>query len=97
MRVSRIGNSLVVRVPASVAATLELREGDDVQVSAIGVKTLGVEREPDVYELLAKLRRLREAQALPEDLPLERLLGLAPSVSTSSAPSSPSAPIQVRR
>jgi hypothetical protein len=67
---------------------LELREGDDVQVSAIGGKQLGVEREPDVYELLAKLRRLREAQALPEGMRLERLLGAEQSY----APSGTSTP-----
>jgi antitoxin MazE len=87
MRVSRIGNSLVVRVPARVVTTLQLREGDDVEVSAIGVRKLGVEREPDVYELLAKLRRLREARAVPEGLPLERLL-LGPAVGAPGAPTS---------
>jgi hypothetical protein len=57
-----------------------------VNVFAIGVKNLGVEREPDMYELLAKLRPLREAHALPAGLPLERLLGLGSSVRASGAP-----------
>jgi len=92
MRVSRMGNSLFVRVPAAVAAALTLKAGDDVQVSAIGAKQLGVEREPDVYELLGKLRRLREAQALPEGLHLERLLGLDQSFGAATGTAQSSTP-----
>lgn len=47
MRVSRLGNSLMVRVPASVVAALRLREGDEVEVLGTADKQLYMTREPE--------------------------------------------------
>ena len=36
MQVSKWGNSLVIRLPASVVETLQLKEGDEVEVHVAG-------------------------------------------------------------
>ena len=36
MRVAKWGNSLAVRLPAAVVETLELKEGDDIEVRIAG-------------------------------------------------------------
>jgi antitoxin MazE len=73
MRVSRFGNSLAVRLPASLVETLELKYGDDVELVPVGDKRLGVARKPDLNEVVAQLRSLREK--LPPDFPFESLVG----------------------
>lgn len=60
MKIAKWGNSLAVRLPASVVETLGLAEGDDVQIVSMGDGVLSVRREPDTEELWARLRALRE-------------------------------------
>jgi len=59
MRVSRLGNSLVVRLPASLVTTLELKPVDEVDMRAAGDKAIAIARAPDPKELLETLRQLR--------------------------------------
>ena len=59
MRVSRLGNSLMVRVPASVVAALHLREGDQVEILGAGEKQLYMAREPDLQGRPTAKRRTR--------------------------------------
>jgi len=59
MRVSRLGNSLVVRLPASIVTTLELKPGDEVDMRAADDKAVVIARAPDPKELIETLRQLR--------------------------------------
>lgn len=71
MRVSKWGNSLAIRLPAAVVEALGLREGDDVILHAVGMRTLEIEKSPSAKELLARLRRFRGR--LPTDFKFDRL------------------------
>ena len=50
MQVSKWGNSLAIRLPASVVEALELKEGDDIEVRVAGTGTFEVERTPSREE-----------------------------------------------
>ena len=45
MQVSRWGNSLAIRIPAAVAKALDLKEGDEVEVTATQDGRLEVARD----------------------------------------------------
>jgi antitoxin MazE len=40
MQVSKWGNSLAVRLPASVVEILDLKEGDDIEIHVMGTHVL---------------------------------------------------------
>src|SRR5262245_6014156 len=44
MRVSRWGNSLAIRLPASVVEVLDLKEGDEVEVHVAGARAFDIAR-----------------------------------------------------
>jgi antitoxin MazE len=71
MRVSKWGNSLAVRLPATVVEALQLKEGDDIEVHVIGARAFGVKRAPGARELLARLRKFRGR--LPADFKFDRI------------------------
>ena len=70
MQVSKWGNSLAIRLPASVCDVLQLREGDDIEVLVAGERTFEVKKKPGRDELLARVRRLRGT--LPADFKFDR-------------------------
>jgi antitoxin MazE len=70
MQVSRWGNSLAIRLPASVVEVLHLQEGDDVEVFVAGERSFEVKRKPARAEMLARLRRLRGK--MPADFKFDR-------------------------
>ena len=70
MQVSKWGNSLAVRLPASVVEALELKEGDDIEISVADWRALGVARKPGRDELLKRLRAFRGR--LPADFKFDR-------------------------
>jgi len=72
MQVAKWGNSLAVRLPKALVDKLGLKEGDQVEISATGKKTLVVEREGqrEREEALKKLRSLR--WELPADYRFDR-------------------------
>jgi antitoxin MazE len=70
MRVSKWGNSLAVRLPASVVEALELKEGDDIEIHAAGARAFVVSRTPDRQTLLERLRAVRGR--LPADFHFDR-------------------------
>ncbi|MDP1932968.1 MAG: AbrB/MazE/SpoVT family DNA-binding domain-containing protein [Gammaproteobacteria bacterium] len=70
MQVSKWGNSLAIRLPASVVEALELKEGDHIEVLVSGERVFEVSRKPGTEELLARLRRFRGM--LPEDFKFNR-------------------------
>ena len=71
MQVSKWGNSLAVRLPATVVEALALKEGDDIEIHVAGARTFEVRRRPGTRELLSRLRRLRGR--LPADFRFDRL------------------------
>ncbi len=71
MQVSKWGNSLAVRLPASVVEVLELREGDDIEIHVVGTRVLEIIKTPDARSVLARLRKYRGR--LPADFKFDRL------------------------
>lgn len=70
MQVSKWGNSLAVRLPASVVEALELQEGDDIEVRVAGGRVFEVRKKPGKDEFLERLRRYRGT--LPADFKFDR-------------------------
>lgn len=70
MQVSRWGNSLAVRLPASVVAALDLKEGEEVEIHVAGTRSLEINRKPGRGALLARLRKYRGR--LPADFHFDR-------------------------
>jgi len=71
MRVSKWGNSLAVRLPASVVDALGLKEGDQVEIQVASKKAFAVAKAPGIRELLTRLRRFRGR--LPATFKFDRL------------------------
>lgn len=71
MQVSKWGNSLAVRLPASVVEALGLKEGDDIEIQVAGARAFEVQKTPGARELLARLRKYRGR--LPSDFKFDRL------------------------
>jgi antitoxin MazE len=71
MQVARWGNSLAVRLPAAVVEALGLKEGDDIEIHALGSKMIEIGKAPDRRALLARLRKYRGR--LPKDFKFDRL------------------------
>lgn len=70
MKIAKWGNSLAVRLPASVVEALQLREGDEVRIESSGDGVLRVERAPSTDELWERLHALRTR--LPADFKFNR-------------------------
>ncbi len=71
MQVAKWGNSLAVRLPASVVEALGLREGEDIEIHVVGQRTLEVTRKPGAKDFLSRLRKYRGK--LPADFKFDRL------------------------
>jgi antitoxin MazE len=71
MQVSKWGNSLAIRIPASVVEALQLKEGDNVEVVVEGAKKLSICKTAETRELLERVRKLRGR--LPRDFRFDRL------------------------
>jgi antitoxin MazE len=71
MQVSKWGNSLAIRLPATVVEVLGLKEGDDVEVRVASEGAFEIGRKPTNRELLARLRKFRGL--LPADFKFDRL------------------------
>lgn len=59
MQVSKWGNRLAIRLPASVVSALKLKRGDDIEITIAGMRDLVVARKSDRRELLKQLRAFR--------------------------------------
>lgn len=70
MKVAKWGNSLAIRLPAAVVEALELKEGDDIEVSVKDARAVEVKPKPDREELLQRLRRFRGM--MPADFKFDR-------------------------
>jgi len=71
MQVSKWGNSLAIRIPASVVKALQLKEGDNVEIVVEGAKAFSIRRSAETRELLERVRKLRGK--LPQGFRLDRL------------------------
>ncbi len=71
MQVSKWGNSLAIRLPASVVEALQLKEGDHIEIHAAGKHAFEIHKTPGARELLARLRKYRGR--LPKDFKFDRL------------------------
>ncbi len=71
MQVAKWGNSLAVRLPATVVEALQLKEGDDIEIHLTGERMFELEKKPDTQALLARLRQYRGR--LPADFKFDRL------------------------
>jgi antitoxin MazE len=70
MRVAKWGNSLAVRLPASVVEVLELKEGDEIELHVADARELTIARKAGRDELLRRLREFRGK--LPPDFKFDR-------------------------
>jgi antitoxin MazE len=70
MRVAKWGNSLAVRLPATVVEALELKDGDDIELTVLDEREFGVTRKPTRDALLKRLRAFRGR--LPDDFKFDR-------------------------
>ena len=59
MQVAKWGNSLAVRLPATVVEALNLKEGDQIEIRIAGDREFEVTRDRSKDKALARLRRLR--------------------------------------
>jgi antitoxin MazE len=71
MQVSKWGNSLAVRLPASVVDALELKEGDEIEIRVAGDRKFEVRRDRSRERALARLRKLR--RPLPRGFVFDRV------------------------
>ena len=71
MRVAKWGNSLAVRLPATVVEALALKPGDNIDIHVSGDRSFAVEKAPGARELLARIRKYRGR--LPSDFKFDRL------------------------
>ena len=71
MQVSKWGDSLAVRLPATVVEALQLREGDDIEIHIAGDRIFELEKKASSQELLARLRKYRGR--LPANFKFDRL------------------------
>lgn len=70
MKLAKWGNSLAVRIPASVTQALDLKAGDGIEVHIVGDREFTIARKPS---RAAIVHRLRKFQALlPADFVFDR-------------------------
>jgi len=70
MQVSKWGNSLAIRIPASIVNALELREGEEVELHLAGERSFEIMKKPTTSALLERLHQLRGR--LPADFHFDR-------------------------
>jgi antitoxin MazE len=71
MQVSKWGNSLAVRFPASLVQALDLKEGEEIDLHLVGARAFEIVKKPSVKELLVRLHQFRGR--LPADFHFDRL------------------------
>ena len=70
MHVSKWGNSLAIRLPAAVVEMLELKEGDEIEITVTDRLRFNVSRKASRTDLLKRLRGFRGC--LPYDFKFDR-------------------------
>jgi antitoxin MazE len=59
MKVAKWGNSMAIRLPASVVQSLELKEGDEIEITVAGNRAFEVSQDQRRLEALEMIRKLR--------------------------------------
>jgi antitoxin MazE len=59
MQVAKWGNSLAVRLPASLVAALDLKVGEEIELHMVGARNFEMSKKMPHTELLMQLRQLR--------------------------------------
>lgn len=59
MQVAKWGNSLAVRLPATVVEALALKEGDQIEIRVAGTRSFEVSRDKSRETALERIRKLR--------------------------------------
>jgi antitoxin MazE len=70
MHVSKWGNSLAIRLPAAVVEVLELKEGDEIEITVTDRRRFHVARKASRADLLKRLRAFRGR--LPDGFKFDR-------------------------
>ena len=70
MQVSKWGNSLAIRIPASIVNALELKEGEEIELHLVGERSFELVKNPSVQALLDRLHHL--SCRLPADFHFDR-------------------------
>lgn len=70
MQVSKWGNSLAIRIPASVVEALNLKEGDEVEIHVAAERSFGVARDRTLERALERIRAFN--WTLPADWKFDR-------------------------
>ena len=70
MQVSKWGNSLAIRLPASVVEALQLKAGDEVEVHVADDRAFGIARDRSRERALVRIRAFRKE--LPPDWKFDR-------------------------
>jgi antitoxin MazE len=70
MKVAKWGNSLAVRLPAIVIKTLNLKEGDDIEIHIKSSRELKVARDETRQEALGQIQKL--ARRMPPGFKFDR-------------------------
>jgi antitoxin MazE len=70
MQISKWGNSLAIRLPATVVDALELKDGDQIEIRIAGARQFEVSRDRSREEAIERLRRLR--RPLPAGFTFDR-------------------------
>ena len=71
MQFAKWGNSLAVRLPASVVQALDLKEGEEIDLHVAGERSFEVSKRANAKELLTRLHAFRGR--LPQDFHFDRL------------------------
>ncbi len=70
MQVSKWGNSLAVRLPSAVVEALDLKEGDEIEISVAGKREFKVRRDRSKQKALDQLRKMK--WSFPDDFRFHR-------------------------
>jgi len=70
MQISKWGNSLAIRLPATVVEALKLKEGDEVEVHVAGERAFDIARDRSRERALKRIRTL--SKPLPPDWKFDR-------------------------
>jgi antitoxin MazE len=70
MKVSKWGSSLAVRLPAVVVEALDLKEGDEIEISIAGKREFKVARDRSKERAIERLRQIK--WSFPPDFKFHR-------------------------
>ena len=70
MRISKWGNSLVIRLPALVVEALALKEGDEIEIHVVRDRAFDIERDRSRERAMERIRAFRKE--LPADWKFDR-------------------------